>query len=59
MDELSVRVRCLKGEEVVVPIEVKEMYTSSLENRKSMMIIKAVSTNRREPPQSFVICLGK
>jgi hypothetical protein len=59
IDELGVRVRCPKGEEVVVSIEVKEMYTSSLENHKSMMIIKVVSTNGREPPQSFVICLGK
>jgi hypothetical protein len=59
MDELGARVGCLKGEEVVLPIEVKEMYTSSLENRKSITIIKVVSTNRREPPLPFVICLGK
>jgi hypothetical protein len=59
MDELGARVGCPKGEEVVVPIEVKEMYTSSLENRKSITIIKAVSAYRREPPLPLVICLGK
>jgi hypothetical protein len=35
------------------------MYTSSLENRKSVTIIKAVSADGREPPLPFVICLGK
>jgi hypothetical protein len=31
IDELGARVRCLKGEEVVVPIEVIEMSISLLE----------------------------
>jgi anthranilate/para-aminobenzoate synthase component II len=35
------------------------MYTSSLENCKSITIIKVVSTNKRELPLLFVICLGK
>jgi hypothetical protein len=59
MDESGARVGCPKGEEVVVPIEVKEMYTSSPENRKSMTIIEAVSADGREPPPPFVICPGK
>jgi hypothetical protein len=59
MDESGARVGCPKGEEVVVPIEVKEMYTSSLENRKSVTIIEAISANGREPLPLFVICLGK
>jgi hypothetical protein len=59
MDESGARVGCPKGEEVVVPIEVKEMYTSSPENRKSVTIIKAVSADGREPPPPLVICPGK
>jgi len=59
IDESGARVRCPKGEEVVVPIEVKEMYTSLLENRKSVIIIKAVSADGREPLPPLVICLGK
>ena len=59
MDKSGARVGCPKGEEVVVPIEVKEMYTSSPENRKSITIIEAISANGREPPPPLVICLGK
>jgi hypothetical protein len=59
MDKSSARVGYPKGEEVVVPIKVKEMYTSLPENRKSVTIIKAVSANRREPLPPLVICLGK
>jgi hypothetical protein len=35
MDESGARVGCLRGEEVVVPIEIKKLYTSSPKNRKS------------------------
>jgi hypothetical protein len=59
INELGARVGCLKGEEVVVLIEVKEIYTLSLENHKSVTIIKAASANRRELLLLFVICLRK
>jgi hypothetical protein len=59
IDKSGARVGCPKGEEVVVPIKVKEMYTSSPKNRKSVTIIKAVSANRREPPPPLVICPRK
>jgi hypothetical protein len=59
MDESGARVGCPKGEEVIVPIEVKEMYTSSPENRKSVTIIEAISADGREPPPPLVICPGK
>jgi hypothetical protein len=59
MDKLGARVGCPKGEEFIAPIEVKEMYTSSLENRKSITIIKAISANGREPLPPLVICPGK
>ena len=59
IDELGARVGCLKGEEVIVPIKVKEMYTSLLENRKSVTIIEAISIDGSELPPLLVICLGK
>jgi hypothetical protein len=58
MDELGVRVGCPIGEEVVVPIEVKEMYTSSPENRKSLTIIETIRASGNALPP-LVICLGK
>jgi hypothetical protein len=59
MDELEVRVRCLRGEEVVVPIEIKELYTSSPKNHKSITIIEAISIDGQKPLLLLVIYLGK
>ena len=46
---------CPSGEHVIVPVDVKELYTVSPENRKSVTIIKTVITDRREPFPPFVI----
>jgi len=40
MDELGARIGCLKGENIIVPIKVKELYIASPENRKSVTIIE-------------------
>ena len=42
-----------------MPIEVKELYTASPENRKLVMIIETIYANRREPLPLFVITPGK
>ena len=42
IDELGARVGCPRGEHIIVPIEVKELYTASPENRKSVTIIKTI-----------------
>jgi hypothetical protein len=57
MDKLRARVKCLKGENVIVPIKVKELYIASPENRKSIIIIETIYINRREPLPPFVIAL--
>jgi hypothetical protein len=59
MDESGARVGCLKGEEVVVPIHIKELYTLSPKNRKSVTIIKTIYVDGRKPIPPFVIALGK
>jgi hypothetical protein len=59
MDELGARVRCPGGASIVVPTEVKELYTSSPENRKSVTIIETIITDRREPLPPFIITPGK
>jgi DDE superfamily endonuclease len=58
MDESGARVGCPTREEVVVPIEVKEMYTSSPENRKSLTIIETIKASGNALPP-LVICPGK
>jgi hypothetical protein len=58
MDELGARVGCPRGEDVVVPIEVKELYTASPENRKSVTVIETAIVDGREPLPPFIIALG-
>jgi hypothetical protein len=59
IDESGARIGCPRGEEVVVLLFVKELYTPSPENRKSVIIIEAISANGQEPLPLLVICLGK
>ena len=59
MDESGARIGCPGGEHVVVPTEVKELYTSSPENRKSVTIIESIIADGREPPPPFVIAPGQ
>jgi hypothetical protein len=59
INESRARVGCLRGEEVVVLIKIKELYTLSLKNRKSVTIIEAISADRRKLPPPLVICLRK
>ena len=58
IDESRARVSCPAGENIVVPFNVKEIYTASLENRKSIIIIKTIIANGREPLLLFVIAPG-
>ena len=59
MDESGVRVGCPTGETVVVPIEIKELYTASPENRKSITIIETISADGSPPLPPVVICPGE
>jgi len=58
-DETGVRVGCPGWEEVVVPTWIKELYTASPENRKSLTVIESISADGRKPPPAGVICPGK
>ena len=46
MDEKGARIACPSGQEVVVPIRIKEMYVRILKNRISLTVIKSICTNR-------------
>ena len=59
INKSSVYVRCPAGEQVIVLLNIKELYTTSPKNKKSVTVIKTVYTNSREPLPSFVIALGK
>lgn len=58
MDESGARVGCPSGEHVIVPAQVKELYTASPENRKSVTILETIYADGREPLPPFVIAPG-
>ncbi|RPA94217.1 hypothetical protein L873DRAFT_1793123 [Choiromyces venosus 120613-1] len=59
MDESGVRIGCQIGEMINVPTEVKELYTSSPENRKSITIIETICADGSTPIPPVIICPGK
>ncbi|RPA95749.1 hypothetical protein L873DRAFT_1929979 [Choiromyces venosus 120613-1] len=59
MDESAVRIGCPTGEIIVVPTEVKELYTTSPENQKSLTIIEVICADRTPPPPPVIICPGE
>ena len=59
MDELGARISCPTSEHVIIPIEVKELYTASPENCKLVTIIETIYADSREPLPLFIIASGK
>jgi hypothetical protein len=55
MDKSGARISYPTSEHVIVPIEVKELYTASPKNRKSVTIIETIHIDSREPLLPFVI----
>jgi hypothetical protein len=49
-DEAGFRVGCLKGDDILVPADVKEHYAVSPENRKSITIIEMINAAGDFPP---------
>ena len=58
-DESGVRIGCPRGEEVVVPIDVKELYCSSPENRIQLTIIESVAADGSPPIPPTITCPRK
>ncbi len=59
INEFSARVKYLRGENIIVPTNIKELYIASLKNRKFIIIIETIITDGREPLSPFIITLGK
>jgi hypothetical protein len=58
-DETRTRIGYAGFEDVIVPIEVMELYKASLENRKSVMICEVIRADRSEPPPLYIIVPGE
>ena len=55
MDEKGARIACPAGEEVVVPIGIKEMYVGVPENRLSVTIIECISVDGKAIPPLVIV----
>jgi hypothetical protein len=59
MDKSRAHISYPTGKHVIMPIEVKELYTISPENRKLVMIIETIYIDRHEFLSLFIITSGK
>ena len=59
LDESAVRIGCPTGEIVIVPTEVKELYTASPENRQSLTIMETICAERSPLRPPVIICPGE
>jgi len=59
MDESGFRVGCPKGVEIIVPDDVKEMYSLSPKDRKSLTIIETICAKGYDDIPLFIIVQGK
>src|SRR4029077_20977410 len=55
MDEKGCRIACPAGKEVVVPIEIKEMYVGVPENRLSLTVIESISADSKAIPPVVIV----
>ena len=55
MDEKGARCACPSGEEVVVPIHIKEIYTATPVNHKPLIIMECISVDGTELPPCVII----
>ncbi|KAG4427164.1 hypothetical protein IFR05_017353 [Cadophora sp. M221] len=59
MNESGVRVGCPSGESVIVPTEVKELYTASPQNRKSLKVLETIRGDGKKTLPPFIITPGE
>ncbi|RFU26004.1 hypothetical protein B7463_g10337, partial [Scytalidium lignicola] len=58
-DKSGFRIGCPKGVEVLVPIELTELYSLSPENRRSVTMIETICANGKAPIPPVAIVQGK
>ena len=57
-DEAGFRVGCMRGQEIIVPEEIKQFYAVSSENRRSATVIETINAAGDYPPPPMIIVQG-
>ena len=55
MDEKGCRLACPAGEDVVVPVGIKEMYVGVPENRLSVTVVESISADGKAIPPLVIV----
>ena len=55
MDEKGCRIACPIGEEVVVPVGIKEMYVGVPKNRLSLTVVESISADGKSIPPLVIV----
>ena len=55
MDEKGARIACPTGEEVVVPVGIKEMYVGVPQNHLSVTVVECISADGKAIPLLVII----
>ena len=58
-DEAGFRLGCMKGHEIIVPLDIKQHYAVSPENRKSLTVFEMVNAAGEYPPPPMVVIQGQ
>jgi hypothetical protein len=58
-DEAGFQVGCMKGQWILVPLDVTEFYALSPENRQSLTIFEVIDATGRPPPPLMIVVQGK
>jgi hypothetical protein len=58
-DETGTWIGYVRSKDVIIPIEIIELYKASPENHKSIMICEAIRVDGSEPPPPYIIVLDK
>ena len=58
-DEGGFRIECLRSEEILVPADIYQLYSTSPDNRKSVSVIEMINAVSDFPPPPLVIIVGQ
>ena len=54
-DEAGFQVGCMKGQWILIPLDVTEFYALSPKNQRSLTIFEVIDATRRHPPPLMIV----
>ena len=54
-DETRIQIECMKGQEILIPFDIKEFYAINSENKKSITVFEMINVAEHYSPPSLII----